>query len=229
MPLSSANVVQAKTGQALGQNPVSITLDNPTGAGNTVTVELFGPAVYPTAPDGWDYDLSSPGFAPVQWNFHRAGIPAGESSWDFTYIVATDWIWRVTEWDTALDAVDPLEQTSTGSASGLGVTSLSTGTTPTTVRAEVVALAMLSWAWGGTSAQAFDFGAWTSSFTERDEARVSGTNVEYDLAWAWLFADTSGSFGTTATITTTPDRSATYAASLVVYAASQPLYEAVML
>lgn len=226
MPLSAGNVIQAKTANAVNQQTISVTLDNPTTPGGTVTVEMLGPAVYPSMPAGWDFDGLVPSSAPVQWTFHYCGGPGGETSWSWTYVAATHWLWRVTEWDVGLDPVSPLEVWAEGdNLGGTGVTTVSSGTTPATNRGDVVALAMHSWFSNRTSAQAFNWDSYTNGFTERDELRVTMSPTEYDTAWSWKFGTTPGAtYETTATVNTTPrDALDTYRAHVVVYAATVPV------
>lgn len=227
--LSAANVVQAKTGTLTNGNPAQVVLDAGTTAGNTVTVEMYGPALWPGMPDGWQYDGTAPDAAPLLWCFRRSGVAAGEgvsgsTSWDWTYIAATNWLWRVTEWDTGLDPVGPFEAFAAGTTqNGTGVTAQSTGTTPSTNRAEVVALATHSWHRLANTAQSFDWSGHTNGFTERDDTRATMGNAEYDLSWSWLFASTPGTFECTATVNLgTRAASDSYNSLIVVYAAATP-------
>jgi hypothetical protein len=83
---------------------------------------------------------------------------------------------------------------------------------------------MHTWNLGSNSAQAFDFGSYTNGFVERDELRVTSGTSEFDLAWSWAFADTPGTFETSATVTTTPRHAGDiYTGHLVVYAATVPV------
>jgi len=226
--LSAANAIQAKTGSSSNTTSATVALDNPTTPGGTVTVELFGPIAWPGMPDGWEYDAStfSTGLA---WMFRYSGGPGGETSWTWTLGFAVNWVWRVTEWDVGLDPISPLETWTANTASGVGVTTVSTGTTPTTTRAETVALAWHLWNWGGVSAQSFDWSAHTNGFVERDELRVTfpaGTGAEMDSCWSWAFSDTAGTFECTATTNTTPRHAGdTFYSLIVVYAATQPIIE----
>jgi hypothetical protein len=224
MALSSANVIQAKTGTADSLTTISVTLDNPTTGGGTVTVEMFGPSVWPGMPDGWDFDCFAIPSAPILWAFRLPNVPAGLSSWGWTWIAPTSWMWRVTEWDTALDPVSPFEVTSNNSATGSGVATVSTGTTPTTNRAELVALATHV-AVHTTSApgMTLNFSGHTNSFTERDEVRLSLLNGEWQASWSWVFAEAAGTFETTATVNNSaPAGTDSYYALMAVYAASIP-------
>lgn len=226
MTLTSANVVQARTGSALDQQTISVTLDNPTRGGGTVIVEMFGPTAWPGMPDGWEFDCFAHGAAPIIWSFRRSPMPAGESSWDWTYLAPTGWLWRVTEWDTVLDPVGPYECFSSNVATGASVSSLSTGTTPTTNRAEVVCLAthLIAYNASGPSVT-LGWSGHTNSFTERDEARLSGLNSEWVTCWSWTFAQATGTFETTATVTNSaPLAGDSYYALLGVYAAPTEPY-----
>jgi hypothetical protein len=221
MPLSAANVIQAKTASAGAVDPVTVALDDPTTAGSTVTVEMFGPIAWPGMPAGWEFDAT----LDVLWCFRYSGGPGGETSWDWSPGFPNDYQWRVTEWDVGLDPVSPFEGWAGNNASGTGVTTVSTGiSAPETNRAEVVALAYHHWVRGATTAQAFDWSAHTNGFTERDEARVSFSTSEVDGCWSWRFDSTLGSnYECTATVNTTPRNAAdVYYALLVVYAASVP-------
>jgi len=233
--LSAANVVQAKTGPlppSSGATSVEVSLDSPTQAGGTVTVEMCGPATWPGMPDGWDYDVNAPAAGPFLWVFRRSGTAAGEgvagsTAWTWSYIAPTNWMWRATEWDTALDPVSPLEVVAAaGASSGAGVTSVSTTTTPVTNRAEVVALATHLWVYGAGAdpSRVFGFGPYTNGFAERDELRFNATSGEYGIAWSWAFAQATGTFETSATVSNSaPSANDAYYALIAVYAATQPV------
>lgn len=236
MPLSSADVIQAKTGPlppSSGATSVEVSLDNPTQEGSTVIVEMVGPAVWPGMPDGWEFDVNTPAAGPFLWVFHRAGIPAGEgvagsTGWTWGYIAPTNWIWRATEWGPNLEATSPLEEVAAPAgtaASGSGVSSVSTTTTPTTNRAEVVALATHLWVYAANAdpSRTFGFGPYTNGFTERDEVRFNAATGEYAVAWSWAFAQATGTFETSATVTTSaPNANDAYYSLLAVYAAAAP-------
>jgi len=229
MPFSAANVIQAKTGSAENIDTATVTLDNPTREGSTVTVELSAAGINlfesGTVPANWEYDGASASF--MLQAYRRPGIPAGESSWDFSYIVVTHWLWRVTEWDVGLDPISPLSGSGANVATGTGVTTFSSGTSTATDRVPNVALATHLWSYvSGPSAQSFDWSGHTNGFTERDELRVSyaSSGRENDACWSWLFNDTGGSYETTATVNTTPRHANdTYHSLIVVYAATQPV------
>jgi hypothetical protein len=229
--LSAANAVQAKTGSTTNNAVNEVYLDAPTAEGNTVTVELFGPNSYPGGPGatvGWEYDAND-GAGGRCWVFRRSGVAAGEGvqgstawTWDSTP-VPFNWLWRATEWDQGLEPVSPLEAWASNLVTGVQAT-VSTGTTPPTNRAEVVALAMHHWQMAaGNSAQTFDWDAHTNGFVERDELRFTATNTEQDICWSWLFASATGTFECTATANTTPKNVGdAYRGLIVVYAAAQP-------
>jgi len=102
----------------------------------------------------------------------------------------------------------------------------STGTTPATNRAEVVALAMHYWAYTAAAdpSRVFGWGPYTNGFVERDEVRLNNATGEVGVAWSWAFASSAGTFETTATVTNpAPSGNDTYYAMLVVYAATQPV------
>jgi hypothetical protein len=228
MPLGPANVIQARTGSVVEQTIAEVYLDNPTTEGSTVTVEMHGPVVYPGMPAGWEYD-GNEGAGPHLWVFRKSGVAAGEgvqgsTGWTWSYFAPLTWMWRVTEWDSALEPVSPLEaRAGGGTVTGSGVTTVSTGTTAQTSRAEVVCLATHVWQLPAASAQSFDWSGHTNGFVERDELRLSETGGEFDASWSWLFADTIGSFECTATVNTTPRVAGdTFRALIVVYAAAQP-------
>jgi hypothetical protein len=224
MALSAANAVQAKTGTADSQQTISVTLDNPTsGSGDhTVIVEMFGPTVWPGMPAGWESDCFAIADAPILWAFRRPQVPAGLSSWDWTWISQTSWLWRVTEWDSVLDPVGPFEVSAENSATGASVSTLSTGTTPTTNRAEVVALAThVAVHPASNTGMTLNFSGHASSFTERAEQRLSLLNAEWDASWSWLFAQAAGTFECTATVNNSaPAAGDSYYALMAVYAAT---------
>jgi hypothetical protein len=233
MALSAANAVQAKTGSVTATT-ADIALDDPTQEGSTVTVEvtassipLMAAGMAGSVPDGFLFDACSI-LTPSrpQLVFRKPGLTGGEQSWTFSTAPTTAiWMWRVTEWDTGLEPVSPLEAVSYGTASGTGVTSLSTGTAPpggsNTGRGGLVCLAWHHWERQSNTAQAFDWSDHTNGFTERDEQRWTVGAQESDDCWSWLFSDVAGQFSCTATVNLTT-RSAidNYAALLVVYAAT---------
>jgi len=131
------------------------------------------------------------------------------------------WAWRVTEWDTALEPVFPLEQAVTNWVDGAPAT-LSTGTTPTTNRANVVCLACHLWyrvSGNGTQAT---WSSHTNDFVERSQFRGdlgAVAPVGVALSWSWKFATATGTFETTASrdLGTASDEEV---AMLAVYAAT---------
>lgn len=234
MPLSATNAVQAKTGHLDG-DPAVVALDNPTLEGSTVTVEISQNAVIGIMdagmpghiPAGFEYDGCSliNGISYLHI-FRKAPVTGGEQSWNFSIGFQAPWTWRVTEWDTALELVSPLEAISSGWAQGTSPTSLSTGNAPptgTTDRSDLVCLVFFYWTRPAATAQSFDWSGHTNGFVERDELRWSTTGIEIDACWTWLFPSAAGQFETTATINlTTRSTQDGYAALLVVYAAAQP-------
>jgi hypothetical protein len=224
--LSAANAVQAKTGSLAGGNPASVALDNPCQQGSTVTIEIQA-AGSPltsvgTVPDGWELDANSVDTNTVNLLlvFRKRQVAAGEQSWDFGYISNFISAWRVTEWDTTLEPMSPLEAVTAFATSGTGPTTLSTGTTATTSRAGVVCLAWHHWQRALATAQSMTFSGHTNGFTIRDELRFTGgTDAEYADCWSWKFSEAAGSFETTATINlATRNALDLYVAQMVVYA-----------
>jgi hypothetical protein len=224
MQLSEANAIQAKTGNVAGQT-ISVTLDNPTTPGGTVIVEMFGPAFYPDMPDGWEFDCFAAPSAAWVWYFRYCGGPGGEISWDWTYITSTTWLWRVTEWDTRLDPVGPFETYAANGITSGSVPTFSTGTTPQTNRAEVVCLAThVAVHNAANPGMTLDFSGHTNGFVERDQARASLLNAEYDACWSWAFAQATGTFECTATVNNSdPAAGDSYYGLLGVYAAAVPV------
>lgn len=228
MALSAANVIQAKTDFADATTTPTITLDAATSPGGTLTVEVFGPSTWADMPDGWVNDFA--GGSSRGWVFRYPTGAGGETSFSgWVYIAAVDWLWRITEWDVGLDPVSALEGGAVGSSTSGVISTFSTGTTPAVVRDDVVALCAMYWSKApGASAQSFDFGSWTNSFTERDDFRhsVAASTSEYDAGFAWKFESPAAgaTYSTTATITTTPQNvNDTYRSTLVPYAASVPV------
>lgn len=224
--LTAANAIQARTGSVAANTNCEVYLPAGTTAGSTVTVEMIGPVGWPGQPDGWELDamLASGG---RMWDLRRRDVAAGEgvqgsTSWTWTHIVSFDWFYRVTEWDTALEPISPLEAFASNETSGSAVTTLSTGTTEITSRENVVALATHWWQMAiGNSAQTFDWDGHTNGFTERDEGRFTSPNNEAAVSWSWSFATSTGAFECTATANTTPKQAGDlYKALLVVYAAT---------
>lgn len=236
MALSSANALQAKTGTAGANTTAQVVLDNGTTAGSTVTIEIAAGGVpimdgglNTGVPAGFEFDaVSQASGARYLHAFHKCNVAAGEgvsgsTSWDFTFSSATNWHWRVTEWDTALDAVDPLEIWSTNFDTGTSPTTLSTGTTTQTGRADTVSLAWHNWHRGTNTAQSMTWTGHTNSFTVRDDLRWTSGTTEFGVCWSWAFNSSVGQMETTATINLgTRNAADIYQALLVVYAAAQP-------
>jgi hypothetical protein len=224
--LTQANVIQAKTGAVGGSGlqDIDVVLDNPTTPGGTVTVQMYGPILWPGMPDGWEYDCACIVGSPLLWMFRYPDGPGGETSWPWhDPIGARAWMWRVTEWDTVLDPVGPFECYSQNSASGASVATLSTGTTPTTNRGEVVALAThVATHQAGAPGMTLNFSDHTNGFVEQDEVRLSMTNQELAASFSLVFDDTVGTYECTATVNTSaPAAADSYYSLLAVYAASQ--------
>jgi hypothetical protein len=235
MALSPANVIQQKTGSAVAAT-AAVALDAGTRQGSTVTVEIWCGGVPITnqglqgrVPDGFETDAYGvdSNSNPILYVFRKRGVAAGEgvagaTSWDFTYIASTIWCWRVTEWDTGLEPVFPLEAVASNFATGTGATAVATGTTPQTSRANTVCLAWHHWQRVNAGVPTFSWSAYDSGFVERDQLRGASGTTEYCSAWSWLFNTTVGQYSCTATNTVTPSRSTSdvYFALLVVYAAT---------
>lgn len=238
MPLSADDVTQAKTGSATANTTAAVVLDTGTQEGSTVIIEisaggipLTDPISGTTIPAGFEYDANSfTDTVKYCFVFRKSNVAAGEgvsgsTSWDFVYTAPINWHWRVTEWDTALDPVSPLESFVSNWDLGTSPTSLSTGTTLTN-RAETVSLTWHMWTRPTNTAQSFDWSGHTNGFTERDELRITQGGNEFDSCWAWCFNSVAGAVETTATINlTTRNSSDIYTALLVVYAAAVPVVE----
>jgi len=230
--LTAANAVQAKTDSLVAGNPAVVALDNSTLEGSTVTVELMtGGApltLLGTLPAGFELDANSVDSNGINvcHMFRKREVTGGENSWNFSYISANNWSWRVTEWNVALEVMSPLEAVTAFATSGTGPTTVSTGTTQTTGRADLVCLAWHHWQRSSNTAQAMTFSGHTDTtadFSIRDELRFTAGTAEFAECWSWAFSDIPGAFETTATINLTT-RSAVdlYIAQLVVYAAATP-------
>lgn len=236
MPLTAANAVQAKTG-SISDPVAAVTLDSGTQAGSTVTIEINAAGVPITdgglggrVPDGFELDgISIAGGSRLCYIFRKRNVTAGEgaaggspASWDFTFQPTTSWYWRATEWDTGLEPVFPLEgPIVSDSALGTSPTSLSTGTTQQTSRADVVCLAWHHWHRGTATASAMTWSGHTNGFTVRDSIRATLGGFETGASWSWLFSAVTGQFETTATINLSPrDAGDFFVATMVVYAAT---------
>lgn len=234
MPLSSANALQAKTGNVTATT-APVVLDAGTQAGSTVMVELAAGGVplmdgglQGRIPNGFEFDgvMTNAGLRYLHI-FRKRDVAAGEgvagsTSWDFSYVAATPWTWRVTEWDRGLEPIFPLEApVVSGFASGTAPTSLSTGTTQQTSRSDVVCLAWHYWDGNSQPTATMNWSGHTNGFTERDELRWTSGAFEIGSSWSWLFSQTTGPFECTATINKNPrDASDNFVAMLVVYAAT---------
>jgi hypothetical protein len=218
--LSAANVIQAKTDSASNANPVDVVLDNPTTEGSTVTLEMWGPAAWPGMP-------SQPGWEGAQlWAFRRSDVAAGEgvagsTPWTVTYFTATNWMWRVTEWDRGLEPVSPFERAASNGVAGATSTLSTTTTSPDTNRAETVCLATHLWfTTGSDPTKHFAWTGHTGGFTERDQLRASFASSEACASWSWRFNSATGVYECTATEDTVTGGGDSNHALLVVYAAT---------
>ena len=232
MALSAANVVQAKTGTVTA-DPAPVTLDAGTTVGNTVTVEIslgglpiMDGGMSGKIPAGFEYDACSiAGGGRYQHVFRKRDVAdgegvAGSTSWDFSIGVSTPWLWRVTEWDTGLEPMSPMDAPPVyNSATGTSPTTLSTGTIAQGSRNNIVALC---WHLASVpSATSHDWTGHTGGFTERDDIFFSSGASRLGSCWSWAFSDTPTTFECTATINADA-RSASdiFAGLLVVYAAT---------
>jgi hypothetical protein len=226
--LSAANIIQAKTGTVggAGLQDIDVILDSPTTPGGTVTVQMYGPILWPGMPDGWNYDCACVVGSPLLWVFRYPTGAGGETSWPWhDPIGARVWAWRVIEWDATLDPISAFETYSQNSASGASVATFSSGTTPATTRAEVVSLVHhLTTHQASAPGMTLNFSGHTNGFVEQDEARLSLTAQEVASSWSLAFGDTAGAtYETTATVNTTaPAAGDSYYALQAVYAAAVP-------
>jgi len=233
--LSAANVVQAKTG-GVDAAIAPVSLDAGAQAGSTVIVELHADGVPFTdggfggrVPDGFGFDggaIPGAGVYPFMYIFRKPGVAAGEgvagsTSWDFSYLVTTGWNWRVTEWDTGLEPVSPLDAIAYNSASGTAPTALSTGTTTENGRPDTVCLAWHHWHRPSNTAESMTFSDHTNGFTVRDSLRRAFGTTELYECWSWKFATAVAQHECTATINlATRNSQDVYIAMLAVYAAT---------
>ena len=232
--ITAANAIQQKTGSANANATAAVALDNGTQAGSTVTIEIWcggvpitGGGLGGRVPVGFEtdaYGVDNSGSQQL-YVFRKRNVAAGEgvagsTSWDFTYVAATNWYWRVTEWDTTLEPVSPLEIATSNFGTGTGVTSLSTGTTTQNGRANTVCLAWHHWHRAGGGAPTVSWSGHDNGFVERDELRGSSGTTEYDASWSWAFNTSVGTFSCTAS-NSISSRSAqdVFFSLIVVYAA----------
>jgi hypothetical protein len=232
--LSAANVVQATTGTADSTNTASVALDAGTQAGSTVIVELWAAGasmmdggMTGRVPAGFEYDAcGSTSANRVLQTFRKPNVAAGEgvagsTAWDFAPGFPTNWGWRVTEWDTGLDPVFPLETTVGNFATGTSPTNLDSGTTTENGRAITVCLGWHLWQRSSVTAQSMTWSNHTGGFTERASLRQTYTAVEMGSSWSWRFNTTVGQYATTADINlASRDGGDVYVAQVVVYAAT---------
>lgn len=232
--LSAASVIQAKTGSSANASTADVALDSGTTAGSTVTIELWAGNVPftdgglgGTVPDGFETDaMTEAGGTKLLYVFRKRDVAAGEgvagsTPWTFTFIANNTWAWRVTEWNSDLEPVFPLEQRVGSFVDGAPAT-ISTGTTPTTSRPNVVCLAAHLWWRAPANGTRATWSGHTNGFVERDafSADMAGTTTAVSLSWSWLFATSTGTFECTASRSTGNASTDDEAALLVVYAAT---------
>ena len=233
--LGPENAIQSKTGWADANTAAAVSLDSGTRAGSTVTVEIWCGSVPITqgglsgrVPAGFETDACAVDNVntPQLYVFRKRNVAAGEgvsgsTSWDFGYVAANNWYWRATEWDTNLEPVGPLEARSGNFGTGTWITSLSTGSTPTTSRAPTVCLAFFHWHRAGGGAPTVSWTSYDNGFTERDQIRRASGTTEYCAAWAWAFQAATGAFSCTGSNSISARAAGDiFYAMLVVYAAT---------
>lgn len=236
--LSAASALQAKS-DFLNGGPITVALDSPCQEGNTVTIELFSQAVaffdfapgYSGAvPDGFELDSCVIGSAAkFLYTFRKRNVAAGEQSWQFNSILAPlSWMWRVTEWNTDLEPISPLEGFN-GEYRGFvnAPATLSSGIAPpngNTGRDNCMALGWHMFFEGAADAGTFSWSDLTNGFVVRDSlvgVRIAAGSSRYWATWSWKFASVPSQFETTATANRTGGVSGdNYAAMMTVYAAT---------
>lgn len=211
VPLGVDNVIQENTGTTASGTSHVVTLPSGTATGNTVMV-FFSCSLQPT--------LAA--FAVVKnqfelWAEVYSDVGAGETSWTFTSLSAQTTAWYAVELSN-VDPVEPLDASSSGNASVGNGGTLSTGTTGLNAGLSTVQFAVF----GGGAHTSSSWAGYTNGFTE--VADVSATSVGNGLAVARNFRDGStGTFESTATLTTSSGASATYSMMLVFRAADAPI------
>lgn len=235
MPLSAADAIQAKTGTAQAAT-AAVVLDAGTTEGSTVTVEMlagFTPitdgGMTGRVPDGFEVDAISTGTAnKIIWVFRKSNVAAGEgvagsTSWDFAYLAAIAWTWRVTEWDVELEPVSPVEATASFSQASPAPSPHTSGTTVTSNRGDVMALAQHLWWRIPSAGEAISWGSYTNGFTLRDQVTWTASTTRICHAWSWAFSSSAASFETSPAISgVTPGANDTACAMVAVYATSVP-------
>lgn len=232
--LTAANLLQSKVGTrnvAATPDTAAIGFDAGCQQDSTVIILLADPGgggmmsggMGGSVPDGFEYDGGVATTANLIniYAFRQRYVTAGQQSWNFTK-VPPNWFWWATEWDLGLEPVSPLEALAGNSASGTAPTSVSTGTTPTTSRANVVAMAIHHWTRTSATGATFDWSGHTNGFVEQDQVRWtmdSGGGACGSVSMA--YATATGAFECSATINLTPrDASDVYFAMVAVYAAT---------
>lgn len=210
MPLGVDNVVQENTGTTASGTSHVVTLPSGTASGNTVMV-FFGAGLQPTLAAFTAVKTSGTLTAEVY-----SEVTAGETSWTFTTVSPTTTTWYAVELSN-IDAVEPLDASSTGTGSiGNGGT-LSTGTTGLDAGLNTVAFAVF----GGGSQASTSWAGYTNGFVE--VADVGGAST-VSLAVARNFQNgATSTFESTATLTTSSGAAATYSMMLVFRAADSPI------
>jgi hypothetical protein len=189
----AAAIVQAQGGTSGATAPASysVTLPNPTAAGNLVVIVVASDATVAT-PAGFTLDRSQ---VNSNGHYHWSKVTAGgETGWTVTPNSSAAGCWHAYE-ISGLTATPTDQVTSTGSSSG--ATTRSTGTTGTTTQAAELAVA----SWGSsTVGAAVTWGGQTNGFTENIPDQVTttgGSNVAVSVAFATLSA--TGTVESTAT------------------------------
>lgn len=212
MPLGVDNVIQENTGTTASGTSHVVSLPSGTTAGNTVMV-FFSANLAPALAAFAVVKTSGTLTAEVY-----SEVGAGETSWTFTTGGAVATAWYAVELSN-IDAVEPLDASAAGGPSSLGNGgTLSTGTTGLNAGLSTVEFAVF----GGGHFAATSWAGYTNGFTEA--ADVSGTASTYDLAVARSFTNgTTGTFESTATLTTGAGAGSTYSMMLAFRAADSPV------
>lgn len=213
MPLSADNVIHENTGTTASgtSHVVSLAGTDSTTAGNTVLVFIATTS-----------DPTNSGFvqAKVSTNLQvlvKSDTAAAETSWTFTTVGTVTTAWYVVEMSN-VDLVEPLDASASNTGSVGNGGTLSTGTTGLNAGLSTVEFAMF----GGGGHASSSWAGYTNGFTEA--ADVSATSTTLGLAVARKFTDgTTGTFESTATLSTSSGASATYALMVVFRAADSPV------
>lgn len=231
MPLAAEDFVQENwgtTSRPAGSTSVDVPLtggNNPGGigttAGNTVLIVITS-QVGLTTPSGFSADKSING---TLLAYSRSDIPAGETSWTFTYGSAGATIafsWYVVELSNVDPAV-PLEVSATGSDSTMANgDTLASGTTPQSAALDTVVFA----AFEVQQAAGSETQSW-SGYTNEFEELV---DFAPDAAGAWQLAvarkfvtGATGQFSTTATLATSAATTSAHALIVAYRAVGSPI------